>query len=50
MRYLVSRGYVHVIADARDTGYSEGAYRVYSLAEPRDCDDLWRARQRLIPA
>ena len=43
--YFVSRGYVHVIADARGTGHSEGAYRVYSLKEQQDGHDLveWMA-------
>jgi uncharacterized protein len=38
--YFVSRGYVHVIADARGTGYSEGAYRVFSMKEQQDGYDL----------
>src|SRR3989304_2356745 len=44
--YFVSRGYVHVIADARGTGYSEGAYRVYNMKEQQDGYDLveWLAK------
>jgi predicted acyl esterase len=45
--YFVSRGYVHVIADARGTGMSEGAYRVFSEKEQQDGYDLveWIAQQ-----
>ena len=45
--YFVSRGYVHLIADARGTGHSEGAYRVYTFKEQQDGYDLveWMARQ-----
>jgi predicted acyl esterase len=45
--YFVSRGYVHVIADVRGTGYSEGGYRVFSLKEQQDGYDLveWMAKQ-----
>ena len=45
--YFVSRGYVHVIADARGTGVSEGGYRVFSEKEQQDGYDLieWIAAQ-----
>ena len=45
--YFVSRGYVHVIADARGTGMSEGGYRVFSAKEQQDGHDLieWIAAQ-----
>jgi predicted acyl esterase len=45
--YFVSRGYVHVIADVRGTGHSEGKYDICSLAEQQDGYDLveWIAAQ-----
>lgn len=46
--YLVSRGYAHVIADVRGTGWSEGAYRGWmSRQEAEDGYDLveWVAAQ-----
>ena len=45
--YFVSRGYVHVIAEARGTGMSEGSYRVFTEEEQRDGYDLveWMAAQ-----
>ncbi len=46
--YFVSRGYVHVIADARGTGLSEGAYRILTRKEQEDGHDLveWMASQK----
>ncbi|MFC2013420.1 CocE/NonD family hydrolase [Chloroflexota bacterium] len=45
--YFVSRGYVHVIADTRGTGLSEGGYRFFSKKEQEDGYDLveWIAKQ-----
>ena len=45
--YLVSRGYVHVIADVRGSGHSEGKYDVCSREEQEDGYDLveWLAEQ-----
>ncbi len=46
--YIVSRGYVHVIADTRGTGKSEGEYlSMYSKQESEDGYDLveWIAEQ-----
>lgn len=46
--YIVSRGYVHVIADSRGTGQSEGEYlSMYSKQEAEDGYDLveWIAKQ-----
>ena len=45
--YLVARGYVHVIADVRGCGHSEGSFSVCSLAEQQDGYDLveWLAEQ-----
>ncbi|MDP2643383.1 MAG: CocE/NonD family hydrolase [Desulfobacterales bacterium] len=45
--YFASRGYVQVIADARGTGHSEGAYRFFSRKEQEDGYDLveWMATQ-----
>lgn len=45
--YFVSRGYVHIIADSRGTGFSQGAYRFYAKEEHEDGYDLieWIARQ-----
>ncbi len=45
--YFVSRGYVHVIADTRGTGLSEGAYGVFSKKEQEDGYDVveWIAKQ-----
>ncbi len=45
--YFVSRGYVHVIADVRGTGCSEGGYRFFSIKEQVDGYDLveWMASQ-----
>jgi putative CocE/NonD family hydrolase len=43
----VSRGYVHVIADSRGTGYSEGKYDICQIKEQEDGYDLveWIAQQ-----
>lgn len=38
--YFVSRGYIHVIADARGTGFSEGGYRFFTKKEQEDGYDL----------
>ena len=38
--YFASRGYVHVIADVRGTGLSEGGYRFFSRKEQEDGYDL----------
>jgi predicted acyl esterase len=45
--FLVSRGYVHVIAEARGTGYSEGKYDICQIKEQEDGYDLveWMAQQ-----
>ncbi len=46
--YIVPRGYVHVVADIRGTGYSEGEYVGFlSKQEAKDGYDLieWIARQ-----
>lgn len=45
--YFVSRGYVHIIADARGTGKSQGAYRFFSRKEQEDGYELieWIAQQ-----
>lgn len=45
--YFASRGYVHVIADARGTGNSDGGYRFLSRKEQEDGYDLveWTAGQ-----
>ena len=45
--YLVSRGYVHVVADIRGSGYSEGKFDLMSVQEQQDGYDLveWIARQ-----
>ncbi len=45
--YFVSRGYAHVIAEARGTGVSEGSYGVFSAKEQQDGYDLveWIAKQ-----
>ena len=45
--YFVSRGYVHVIADVRGTGISEGSYRIFTTKEQEDGYELieWIARQ-----
>jgi uncharacterized protein len=45
--FLVSRGYVHVIADVRGSGHSEGQYDVCSRKEQEDGYDLveWIAEQ-----
>lgn len=46
--YIVSRGYVHVIADLRGMGYSEGEYvGIHSQKEAQDGYDLveWIAQQ-----
>jgi predicted acyl esterase len=45
---IVPRGYVHVIADARGTGYSEGEFQgMWSQQEGRDGHDIveWIAKQ-----
>jgi predicted acyl esterase len=45
--YFVRRGYVHIIADSRGTGRSEGKYGLYSRKEYEDGYDLveWIASQ-----
>ncbi|MDP2932495.1 MAG: CocE/NonD family hydrolase [Chloroflexota bacterium] len=45
--YFVSRGYVHVNADARGTGFSEGQYGFLGRKEQEDGYDLieWMAKQ-----
>ena len=45
--FFVSRGYVHVIADVRGTGHSEGKYDICSTKEQEDGYDLveWIAGQ-----
>jgi predicted acyl esterase len=45
--YFVSRGYVHVIAECRGTGYSEGVYSYYGQKEQEDGYDIveWIAQQ-----
>jgi uncharacterized protein len=45
--FLVSRGYVHVIADVRGSGHSQGHYDVCSRKEQEDGYDLveWIAEQ-----
>ena len=45
--YFVSRGYVHVVADVRGSGDSEGEYCSYGMAEQQDGYDLveWIASQ-----
>jgi len=46
--YFVPRGYVHVVADVRGTGYSEGEYEfLFSPKEQTDGYDLveWAAKQ-----
>jgi hypothetical protein len=46
-QFFVSRGYVHVIADTRGNGHSEGAYALCSDREIEDGAELvrWIARQ-----
>ena len=45
--YFVSRGYVHILADCRGTGNSEGVYGVFAEKEFQDGYDLieWIAQQ-----
>ncbi len=45
--YFVSRGYVHVIATSRGSGYSQGEFNWYDIKEQQDGYDLieWIARQ-----
>jgi predicted acyl esterase len=45
--FFVPRGYIHVIAQIRGTGYSQGQYNFFSLKEHQDGYDLieWIARQ-----
>ncbi len=45
--FFVTRGYAHIIADSRGTGYSEGKYGYMSMTEQEDGYDLveWIARQ-----
>jgi len=45
--FFVSRGYVHVIADVRGSGHSEGKYDICSTKEQEDGYDLveWIAQQ-----
>lgn len=45
--FYVRRGYVHVIANARGTGFSEGFYSHYGPADVQDIADLiaWIAEQ-----
>lgn len=46
-RYLVERGYVHVMVDVRGTGGSQGAWDSFGESEQRDGYELieWAARQ-----
>ncbi len=46
-KFFVTRGYVHVIADSRGSGRSEGEYPFYGLQEHEDGYDLieWIAQQ-----
>lgn len=46
--FFVPRGYVHVIATVRGSGYSQGQYNFLSTEEQQDGYDLveWCARQR----
>ncbi len=46
--YFVCRGYAHIIADVRGTGYSEGRYDICSTKEQEDGYDLveWIAQQQ----
>ncbi len=46
--FFVSRGYVHVIASVRGSGFSQGQYDYYSPKEQQDGYDLieWIAEQR----
>ena len=45
--FFVPRGYVHVIATSRGSGYSQGEYNWYDTIEQQDGYDLveWIARQ-----
>lgn len=46
--YFVPRGYVHIVADVRGTGYSEGEYEfLYAMNQQQDGYDLveWAAKQ-----
>lgn len=45
--FFVTRGYAHVLADVRGTGYSEGSYDICQRKEQEDGYDLveWIARQ-----
>lgn len=45
--YFVSRGYVHILADSRGTGHSEGSYGVFTTKEFEDGYDIieWAAQQ-----
>ncbi|MEM2454858.1 MAG: CocE/NonD family hydrolase [Candidatus Bathyarchaeia archaeon] len=47
IEYFVPRGYVHIIADVRGTGKSEGEYTFFSMQEGKDGYDLveWAAQQ-----
>ena len=46
-RFFVPKGYVHVIATVRGSGFSQGQYNYYGPKEPEDGYDLieWVARQ-----
>jgi predicted acyl esterase len=46
-RYLVERGYVHVVVDVRGTGGSQGTWEAFGPAEQQDGYDLvrWASRQ-----
>lgn len=45
--YLVERGYIYIVADARGTGHSPGTWKGFSEVEQRDGYDLveWAAKQ-----
>src|SRR3972149_5889098 len=45
--FFVSKGYVHVIASSRGSGFSQGEYNWYDIKEQQDGHDLveWIARQ-----
>src|SRR4030042_1254848 len=45
--FFVSKGYVHVIASSRGTGFSQGEYNWYDIKEQQDGHDMveWIAKQ-----
>jgi hypothetical protein len=47
IKFFVSRGYVHVIADSRGSGHSEGEFSIFGDREIQDCAELieWIAKQ-----